>query len=299
MFSFKRAEIAIPDRIRERLSSRAEDLNMLPAVAAQALQIANEPDCSITRFAGVVERDVKLTADILKLANSSMYSPTAKIVNLHQAVSRLGFRKVQNLILTSSVTALMRRMSIAHESIRDQLWRHGFLTATLALHLNRSLGAGFEGEEFTVGLMHDIGRTLFAVICPDEFCEIDPLDFVESLGTLEQERGVVQTDHCDLGGWFAESNNLPRPIVEVIHWHHNPVKSSANRRLVALISAADHMANYLQRQDFLGDEYDAKSNHAVEILESTGIRRAMAKFRETATPLMKTADEEALVMMAL
>lgn len=298
MFLFRRAGIVIPDGIRERLTNRAEDLNMLPAVAAQALQIANEPDCSINRFAGVVERDVKLAADILKLANSSMYSPTAKIVNLHQAVSRLGFQKVQNLILTSSVTALMRRMTVEHESIRDQLWRHGFLTATLALHLNRALKAGFEGEEFTVGLIHDIGRTLFAVVCAETFCEIDPLDFVESMATLEQEREISGTDHCDLGGWFAESNSLPPAIIEVIRFHHAPLRSSAHRKLVALVAAADHMANYLQRQDFLG-EYDPKSNQALEILEACGIRRAASRFQEIAEPLMKTADEEALVMMAL
>lgn len=98
--------------------ARTAEFGMVPAVAVQALEITNDPECSINQFVSVVERETTLAADILSIANSSIYAPGKPILSLSQAVIRLGFQQCRNLILSSSVSTLMKKLPLGEEWIR-------------------------------------------------------------------------------------------------------------------------------------------------------------------------------------
>ena len=124
---------------------------------------------------------------------------------------------------------------------------------------------GFEGEEFVGGLLHDFGRVLLAILEPERFSEIDPLDFDETPERLVWEDELIGTDHCRFGAWYAIQQKLPSPIPNVILWHHQPEEAQENQKLVALIAVADHMANHLHRFQ-VSNGYDPLSNPFVPIL---------------------------------
>ncbi|MBI5757314.1 MAG: HDOD domain-containing protein [Planctomycetales bacterium] len=271
---------------------------MLPTIAMEAIEIAKDPGCSIIEFTSVVERDLKLASDLLRMANSVLHSPTAPIVRLNQAVVRLGFRQCQNLIIASSIASLINRVTLNEEWIRALLWRHGFLTATISLHLNRTLNIGFQGEEFTAGLIHDIGRTLLAVVDPKWFVVSDHLDFREEGDFLCREQDVFGTDHAILGGWFAAYSGLPQPLVEVIRFHHAPAESDdAHQLLVALTAVADHMANHIQRDERPCD-YDFESNAAIDVLASDSCH-VRTQFSNVAVTVIEEAVQDVGEMMQL
>ena len=93
----------------------------------------------------------------------------------------------------------MQRLNGADAETRNALWHHSLQTAQLASELCGELQLDFSGEEFTAGLMHDIGRLLLAVLVPEEFCTFDHVDFRELESTIELERDVIATDHCVVG----------------------------------------------------------------------------------------------------
>lgn len=161
----------------------------------------------------------------------------------------------------------------------------------LAINVNRAVGAGFQGEEFAAGLIHDIGRTLFAICLPEQFSTIDQMDFDESLTTLNHEESRIGTNHCVLGSWFGRQQNLPQELLEVILFHHDPARALQHRRLVALISACDHMANYLQRTGNI-EGYDARDNQAIFVLEGCGVRNAAGRLAETSVEIMRLAERD-------
>lgn len=291
-------DLTPPALLLARFSKRADQLRMLPAIATEALELAKDPECTISEFTAVVERDVKLATDMLKIANSALYCPTTPIVNLHRAVVRLGFRECQHLIFTASISSLMNRMSMEQEWIRSVLWRHSFNTALLAVHLNRMFHMGFQGEEFTAGLMHDFGRTLLAVILPEQFAEVDPLGFEESPETLAFEESLIDSNHCRLGAWYAIQQELPAPIPEVILLHHQPELADQGRRLTSLIAVADHMANHLQRFDEPAG-YEPDSNPFVPILSEFIGQQFETHFHEAASSLMEDAQQDADGMMQI
>jgi HD-like signal output (HDOD) protein len=277
-----------PERIRERLLSRGDDLCVLPAVANQALELARDPDCSIEAFSKLVEQDLKLASEILAIANSALYAPPSPISNLKNAVGRLGFRQCKNLILTSSLNSLMRKITLEQQWIRDVLWRHNLATAIHCHKLNEQLKLGFQGEEFTAGLIHDLGRTLLAVAIPEQFSEIDPLDFVEGEGTLIHEQAVAGTDHCQVGAWFVHRSGLPISLYDVVLQHHEPESAT---RLTALVIAADHMTNHLQCY-LQPEQYAAANNPGLHRLEQIGVRNAVQSVESVAVTMLEDAAEE-------
>lgn len=291
--------VTLPVKVEAKIRSTIADSFMLPTVAMQAIEIAKDPDCRIGAFTTLVERDVKLASEIIALANTAVYGGGAPISSLHQAVVRLGFRHCRNLIVTASLSSLKKKLSFQDEWTRECLWRHGFLTALLCLNVNRLLGLGFQGEEFTAGLVHDFGRTLLAAAFPINFRQIDSLEFNESADLLFRERAAIGTDHCEVGKWFAIANQLPDSLLETIGCHHLPgLASRGNRSLVGLTSVCDHMANYLQRHGSPA-AYIIDQNDAVPFLaEATGIN-VLGHLKDVLNTLMNTVMEDAEKLIQL
>lgn len=284
--------LQLPEEVASRVRATISELSMLPGVATQAIQISNDPDCAISDFCAVVERDAKLATDVLSMANSAMYSIGQPVLTLGQAVLRLGFAQCQNLILSTSMSSLMKRIRLEDEWVRESLYRHSFLTGLFALKINRALNVGFQGEEFTAGLLHDFGRTLMAVCFPDEFSSIDCMSFDEdSSDYLQKERQRLGVDHCQLGSWFAETVGLPGTLIASIRYHHTPDQAGGVRRLTSLIAVSDHLANHIHRFG-KAEGYEVAANTALHTLEACGVRQATSRLGEIVLPLMDATVAE-------
>ncbi|MCE2792399.1 MAG: HDOD domain-containing protein [Planctomycetota bacterium] len=281
-------QIELPTELALRMGCNLDQLKVLPDVAVQALDIAKDPNCSVTRFSTVVEQDVKLTTDILRMANTVVFSGGQRITSLHQAIIRLGFRHCKNLILSSCIGSLMRRMSIQETNSREKLYKHGFLTALISANLNNLFGIRFMGEDFTAGLIHDLGRTLLAMFMPTEFKQFDKLDFVEDQYLLEREHAALGTTHCDVGGWFVQHNMLPDPLCQVVRFHHQPELSGEGRLLTTLVAASDEIANFVHQ---LGAPRELPIDKLTMLvkLEEVGVDRAIEKFADQSTQIVTMA----------
>lgn len=261
------ARLIEPEQLKQRIQE-ADDLTMLPAVAMEAIEMSNDPNCEMHDFVNVIEKDPRLVTDLLSLSNSAMYQSSTEIKGIQEAVARIGFRQCQNLIFSSSMKSLMKKLPPAVEWSRDILWQHSIHTSTIARCLNRNLNLRFEGEEFSGAMVHDVGRLLIAAATPDVFEVADRLAFSEGEDTLTNEQALMGTDHCEIGAWFAEDGKIPNSLVDVIRYHHQPSDAPDNNvKLVSLVAAADHMANHLMNMgEFSG--YEPENNVGLKALLS-------------------------------
>ena len=281
-----------PLELVRRVEAKVGTLKMLPDVAVQALDVARNPDSTVKEFASVVQQDFKLSTDVLGMANSVLFAAGRPIANLAHAIARIGFRQTKNLIVASSLSSVMKKMSLEEEWVRDVLWKHSVTTAVIATHLNRSLQLKLDGEEFTAGLVHDFGRTLLAVAFPNSFSEFDPLDFDESMNVIERENNAIGSNHCDLGAWFAQDQGLPDVLRDVIQYHHRLEIETSCPRLIALIAVADHMANHIQREDS-SSGYCAHENPGLKWLEKTGVQDAATRLEIVCCEIFDKAISDA------
>ena len=238
-------------RLKGRFLEKANEICILPSGVIEAFRLAADPDCQVDKFARAIEQDVNLAVEVLKMANSPLFSAESPVSNLKQAAVRLGMRRCRNLIVSTCVCGMMKEMPLEVEWARDVLNIHSNLTATAATLINDEFGLGFVGEEYTAGLLHDFGRLAFAATLVDDFSTLDELSFDESDEILLREQELIGTDHCEFGSWFVESISFPSELVESVRWHHHSFGAASlkNQPLVSLIRTADHFANFVQREE--------------------------------------------------
>lgn len=280
--------------LKEQVLKRAGDFTMIPAAAMKAMEIGRNPACSVKEYASAIERDVRLTADILSMANSSLYASGAPATSLNDAIRRLGLRRCQGLILSTCTAGLMKQLPFQQSQVREALWRHGYTTAVICRHLNQSLQLGFTGEEFTAGLMHDLGRSLLAATVPDRFAEL-VTDGEEGPHTLQLEQAALGTDHCEIGAAFGARNGLPAALIAVIQQHHCPDHAREHQKLVSLVAMADQMAKRFEDCTALPVDVPGDPLCISILAERERIRDAL----QTVTPAMaENAATEALRLIA-
>lgn len=239
-------------------------LPTLPDTTVRAMALANDPRSSLADFAALIRRDGAVATAVLKMANSPLYRVGRAVDNLHAAVLRLGMKGCSNIITTIGMRGMFKQVDPAHHRRCEVLWRHGFFTACLSTLINQNLSLGYQGEEFTAGLLHDMGRILFVLLAPEQSVLADRLDFEENEGILQAEQRLLGIDHCRLGYRFGEKNHFPRSIQSCLLLHHaaDPVEADLDYRLVQVVSAADHLANHVHRTHSVRD-YPLHANKAL------------------------------------
>jgi len=270
---------------------RLETIPVMSDSAVRAMALMNDPMAKISSIADLVRRDTILAAATLKLANTWAFRGKKAIEDVHQAVMRLGLRECGKIITAVG----MKNLYSKHDPIVlrqcDSLVQHSFFTACVATGLNRLLQLGFGGEEFTAGLLHDIGRVVLCVKVPIRFLRAEMLDFSEDQDFLAKEREHYKTDHCAIGAVFASKNNLPPAVSEVVSFHHEIGKAREHTNLVALIAMADRLANHAQREHRITD-YKLEECPGYQHLAATWDARKKGECKAILSPLVVKAMKE-------
>ena len=111
---------ATQDAIQAEISSFPA---MSPA-ATKLLSILSDPNSG----AGEVEKELRydpgLTANIIRIANSAYFGGGGEIGSVRQAIVRLGWDKMRQLVVASSVNAVMETPVAGYDLPSGELWRH-------------------------------------------------------------------------------------------------------------------------------------------------------------------------------
>ncbi|HEY7728471.1 MAG TPA: HDOD domain-containing protein [Candidatus Eisenbacteria bacterium] len=212
-------------------------LPTLPLVASRLLEAIADPDTYSEQIARIVALDPALTARTLRLANSDFYGFPRKVGSVDLAVVVLGAPTVRDLVLSAAV---FQTIGAAGADL-TALWNHSMATGVAARALADRAGYRLAGEAYAAGVLHDIGKVVLRQSFPDRFEGILALAREQRLSIAEAERGVLGSDHAEVGGWLAERWGLPADLVEAIACHHRPDRAVVNPELVDLV----HLANAL------------------------------------------------------
>ncbi len=227
---------------------RADTYPTLSDTTVQVMGMANRSDVSVAEVAGLVRRDAVLAAGVLRAANSCALRGARAIEDVQQAVLRMGLQECCKLLSTMGVKTVYNRCSAAVQERCDVILKHSLFVARLASGLSKDADIGQPGAAFTAGLLHDIGRLVACVKCPDDVDAARLLTADESEDTPRLEREQLGSDHCSIGHAFAVRNKLPDTIARAILNHHRPAEETAHRELVALIAVAERLAAHVQRK---------------------------------------------------
>jgi HD-like signal output (HDOD) protein/CheY-like chemotaxis protein len=230
----------------ERLKTLIRQMRHLPSIPTlytQVVKKTSRDDTSVEEIGSLIGRDISMTAQVLKLANSAFFGLQQQLSNPEEAVSYLGLDTIKSLVLSIHAFSQFEKAETGALKI-ESLWSHSLQVASSAKRISKLEGQDPKTAEeaFTAGLLHDIGKLVLAVNLPGEYAEAVRLA-QSGLELSLAEQQVFGSNHADVGGYLIGLWGLPVPVVEAVALHHCPSRctQSAFSPLTSV-----HAANVLE-----------------------------------------------------
>lgn len=239
-------EAWLPSEALQGLIARMRYLPSPPTIYFQIASAIQSDNATVENVGEIIAQDPAITAKMLQLANSAVFGLQLQVSHPAEAVGYLGLETTQALVLLAHTFAPFVHMELAGLSV-ESLWRHSVETGQIARQIAKRESAGSKVSEqaFAAGLLHDIGKLLFAANMPEPFAQVLALARAQNRTLWETEIQVMGTCHAEVGACMLGIWGLPRPIVEAVAMHHYP------ERLVARTFSpltATHVASVLEHE---------------------------------------------------
>lgn len=269
----------------DQLLDQVGNLPPVPRVVEKALQIIQDPNSNMKDLANVIKLDQAMTSLILRWVNSGYYSLRNNLVTIEQAVTYLGQRTVQNLVLSASVASFMNRPTPGYGMASGDLWKRSVGMAAGARLIMKEISPDKAEDAYYAGLFCDIGKLVFDVLIQKSptkpLSEETPFD--------EMETNIFGYDHAVVGAAIVRRWNLPSHLASVVEHHHNPSEVDDSIKTLAYsVHAADAvmmMFGVGMGIDALQYKMDPKT---IEILKWDD--NSLENFYNRVIPLLDEAD---------
>ncbi len=218
------------------IAEKLKDLPAMPGVVIRLQSLTKRDDVGSHEVAQILEKDTAIVAKVLKLVNSPFYGISQRVSSIEEAVAILGFNALHQLALSTAVFHTLA----SDDSVLDvnDFWRHSFGVGTITKHLCRGQSKDTQNEAMMGGLLHDVGRLVFASADTQKF---NAFYFERAAVTdIEDEAEFFGIDHQAVGAMLAQKWNFPESITHMIGKHHCPEQApKACSLLVGAVSMAD------------------------------------------------------------
>ncbi|BBO68100.1 HDIG domain protein [Desulfosarcina alkanivorans] len=211
------------------------------------LELANDPEGSISDLADIVKCDLTLTAKLLKLCNSAYYGFPVFVDSVDQAVKLLGENRVVELAVLGGVGQNLTKALRGYDLKRGELWTCSFASALLAKSFSEKAHPGSDKFlVYTASLLKDIGKVVIEGYVGRSFAKIENLVKKKGYNFDEAETEVIGINHAELGGLIAERWNFSPKMIYFIRNHHlsDPgAREDLETVIIYLIDTVSRMAH--------------------------------------------------------
>jgi putative nucleotidyltransferase with HDIG domain len=224
----------------------AEQLGRLPTLPAsyyRVVQLANRETSSAVDFEEAMKPDPALTANVLRLANSALFGVPRSISSIRHAVAMLGTRRVVQAALGAAMGRVVPDELPGYGMDAGEYWRHSVAVAVYTSRLAQELKYKDQGEAFTAGLLHDIGKLMVGIFLAENLDGVLQKVRLENNIFVTAEELVLGVDHAKVGELVASKWQLPSAIAHVVRYHHEPSAAEEDQALVDMVHVADCLAH--------------------------------------------------------
>jgi putative nucleotidyltransferase with HDIG domain len=210
-----------------------------PAVLQRVLHMVEDPKTSAQDVVEVIQYDQAITANVLIVANSAYFGFRRPIHSIREALVKIGFNQLIEIILTQGSAHLFCQSCQGYNLTEGQLWRHSVACALLSKILSCRVKWESTPAQFTAALLHDVGKIILSPFVKNHFEDIENLVREQKRSFAEAEKEVLGIDHAELGGKISERWNFPADIIAGIRHHHTPFLTRESHELVATVYLGD------------------------------------------------------------
>jgi HD-like signal output (HDOD) protein len=205
----------------------------LPSVAIMLSRITRSDETSVGDVVRVLEQDQMLAGSVLRLVSSPLYASRSPVTSLHQAVVRLGLKRLRSVVFEAALRGGIFNLPEYQETV-EQVRRHSTTTAYIAKLVCEASGVD-EDDGFICGLLHDVGFSALML-------SVSHVEKGDS-PRLDALWGDIERMHERASSLVARLWELPSEICETVGHHHDPARCSDDR--AAKVAAAVCIGDWL------------------------------------------------------
>ncbi len=226
-----------------------EKLPSLPEIYNE-ISSAIERGASARELEDIIKKDISFATEILHIANSIYYS-SYKTVSLRQAIVRVGFAQLKNIIIINSLRKLS--FSKTQEPYVNDIFNIAFISSKYYGDVYISLfNEKIKADYLSLPLPYNIGKLLLLQFEFEKYLEvIKNISKENQYSFSEAEKNVnIEFNHKELGSTFLSSWNLPEIFVEASLFYDTPDESSLEyRKEITALCAMDKILSFLRYGD--------------------------------------------------
>lgn len=171
---------------------RIKALPPLPKTLTEIQAVCDRPDGSIGELAAVVEHDPMIVANLLKSANSPLYSFGKELSNVAQAVSLFGMSMTRSIAISASVRKLLKVDMDPYSITPDRFADISSMQAALMSKWYGKIDKSKRDKLFLAALLQETGKIVIA----DEIIQGEEAEQFKS--EIESTHNIAQIEYSYL-----------------------------------------------------------------------------------------------------
>jgi len=222
-------------------------LTKLPTLSYRAEKILNLTSKELTHLdelVYIIEKDPPIMSKVLGIANIVYLGHYKPITTVKEALFTIGFKTLKNIALSISIFSFFKSTQEKEKSY-IRLFRHSVATGAICQIISEKFLKEASEENFTAGVLHDIGWFALHYAFYDHFKKIEE-GISQEVSLNKVELNITGTTHTEIGKWLAETWGLPEIVCDAIFYHHDlPQNSMKYSKAVALVQLSNFIAGEL------------------------------------------------------
>ena len=237
----------IADKIEALLLSPKGLLKELPVMPESVITLMTElkkDDFNVMDLLQVIEKEPGMAADVIKMANSTMYRRRERTVtDLKTAFMNMGANVLLEAVVYRHLKKLSPTENIYYKNFGDKIWQHCLQTALFSkLLIDDSKGNEDKSTAYLVGLILNLGKMVIFQIMIEAFSFVPP----DAQPNSQAFKKLINMYSIRLTYSIAKFWQLPDTILQVIALQDKKQDVAQNYMALAV-----HEANKLSELEFL------------------------------------------------
>ena len=265
----------------------AQELCVLPDIYLKLTQMIKDDNSTLQDIAKIISLEPALSAQLLKIANSALFSFPKKVAEIEKALMIIGVNELETLLHAYGVTAAFSEVDASIIDM-DKFWEISVDCALMTKFLAEKKKIPNARALFLSGLFHNIGA-LVLVHQAREQVKISEQYSKES-HPWHKQREAFGFTFADVSAALLREWRLPSEIVEPVSVFHEAYQEPLSKE-ASLLFVTTRLALYHSHQGMF-NKTTFLGTHLLEDLNisATDVDQALEYCREQALEIMSALN---------
>jgi len=193
----------------------ATEISSLPPMVNSLLRLSelvNTSDYSLQEVEEIICLDQSLSMDTLRFANSAESAAQHRIGSIRESLIRLGASRIFQFLFSRWLRGTVKIPLLAYGISQVEFWKHGIIIGLAYADLRESDAP--DPADFTVGMLHDIGKVALSHMASHLRMEIDWSNLSDGPELAQAELDLCGMTHGEIGAAILDHWHFPQHQID-------------------------------------------------------------------------------------